>query len=112
MLLIQKITGVHLFHLFSLSSFLSTSVWDQARRPRGIGRVFNRQEKGNVWKTDVYILYYHFEIQVMPTNRVAVKVLLGVLVVELQLDRLRMETTGYVWLLFTNVPRGHVASDL
>jgi hypothetical protein len=36
---------VHLFHLFSLSSFLSTSVWDQACHPRGIGRVFNRQEE-------------------------------------------------------------------
>ena len=37
---------MHLFHLFPLSSFLSTSVCDQARRSRGIGRVFNRQEEG------------------------------------------------------------------
>jgi len=31
--------------------------------------------------------------------------------VERQLGRLRMVTTGYVWLLFVNVPTGRAASD-
>lgn len=67
-------------------------------------------ERGTAGKRTIYILYNHFNIQTTPTDKVAVNVLLGVLMVELQFGRLRMEITSSVFLLFMSVPTGRAVS--
>ncbi len=47
-------------------------------------------------KRTIYRLYNHFDIQTTPAERVAVNVLLGVLMVELQFGRLKIVITGFV----------------
>ena len=56
-------------------------------------------------------LYNNFDVEIILGSRVAMKVLLGVLVVELQAGKLRMVTTVFMPVLFTNVPTGHAVSD-
>jgi len=62
-------------------------------------------------KRMINILYNNVDVQTRPGSRVVMKGLSGSLVGELQMGRLRIGTTGFVSVLFTNVPMGHATSE-